>query len=113
MMQILFKARKGERKMGWEGKRGMVGSEAFFASVSPSLKRIRFQEERDELYVGRNRCSVTHISCKICSKIQRIYHRIHCGYIVQGDANLVCELPEALALVYVDGFQNPFSHLTA
>ena len=33
--------------MGWE-ERGMVGSEAFFASVSPSLKRIRFQEERDE-----------------------------------------------------------------
>ena len=47
MMQILFKARKEERKMGWE-ERGMVGSEAFFASVSPSLKRIRFREERDE-----------------------------------------------------------------
>ena len=81
MMQILFKARKEERKMGWE-ERGMVGSEAFFASVSPSLKRIRCQEEEEGLYVGRNRCSVTHISCKICSKIHRIYHRINCGYIV-------------------------------
>ena len=48
--------------MGREG-RGMVGSEAFFASVSPSLKRIRFQEEKDERYVGRNRCSATRISC--------------------------------------------------
>ena len=31
---------------------------------------------------------------------------------IQGDANLVCELPEALTLVCVDRFQNPFSHLT-
>ena len=33
--------------------------------------------------------------------------------MLQGDANLVLELPEAITLVYVDGFQNPFSHLTA
>ena len=44
-----LRSKKGgeEDGMGREEK-GMVGSEAFFASVSPSLKRIRFQEERDE-----------------------------------------------------------------
>ena len=34
-------------------------------------------------------------------------------FVIQGDANLVCELPEALMLICVDRFQNPFSHLPA
>ena len=55
----------GGEEDGMGRERGMVGSEAFFASVSPSLKRIRFQEERDERYAGRNTCSASRVSCEI------------------------------------------------